>query len=161
MQHELHSLPRLQCFYMWKGVENFLLLQCWPYTSDLFKVTQWIVCKTGMTVSAGHLIKAQPKYVWKFAGGLREHLGVPTLPKRSILIDYRRGDVFFIHLVGISCPQNSELNSFFSFKFPAFSLLQYKCKLKFFLVWKGHFSDTCLTSLTRFGILTWSLDLFS
>lgn len=107
-----------------------------------------------MIVSAGHLIKAQSKYVWKFAGGSREHLGVPTLPEISILIDYRRGEVFFIHLVGNSCPRNSELNSFFSCKFPGFSLLQYKCKLKFFLVWKGHLSDPCLTSLTLFGILT-------
>lgn len=64
-----------------------------------------------MIVSAGHLIKAQPKYVWKFAGG-SEYLGVPTLPEISILIDYRRGEVFFIHLVDISWPQNSELNFF-------------------------------------------------
>lgn len=60
-----------------------------------------------MIVSAGHLIKAQPKYVWKFAGGSGEHLGVPTLLEIPILIDYRRGKLFFIHLVGISCPQNS------------------------------------------------------
>lgn len=66
-----------------------------------------------MIFSAGHLIKAQPKYVWKFASGSGEHLGVPALPEISILIDYRRGEVFFIHLLGISCPQNSELNSFF------------------------------------------------
>lgn len=87
-----------------------------------------------MIVSAGHLIKTQPKYLWKFGGGSGEHMGVSTLPEISILIDYRRGEVFFIHLVGISCPQNSELKYFFSCKFPTFSLLQYKFKLKFFYV---------------------------
>lgn len=40
-----------------------------------------------MILSTSHLIKAQPKYAWIFAGGSGEHLEVHTFPEISVLID--------------------------------------------------------------------------